>query len=273
MSEIKIDRLEIDENVSLSVYNESISINIKGLRKLAFVNYTKELLEMVKKARFRIPKTPKAIEDYKYLYSNEYKKYLHHMVFDYYFGEYISRKLNEQGYIIEHLDNDGFNCDISNLFVLKKVKNTYKGWHFDKESKEALPIIALKIYHIIENKTFQVTIFFNKTFTNVISNKIVDSIRLLYDYNYEIVLQDAEQILESIVNTGCINIDQWKKLYRFNDIEIKYAPEIELTEEEKKQEYGSLIFRDGKAHLLIGQSEESVGLINSIHYRKDWDIK
>lgn len=259
--------------MSLNVYNEKISINIKGLHKLAFVNYTEELYEMMKKARFRVPKTPEAIEKYAYLYSNEYKKYLHQIVYDCYFGEGIRKRLYKDGYIIEHLDNDGFNCDISNLYALKKIKNTYKGQYFDKESSKALPITALKIYHIIENQTFQITIFFNQTFTNDIFKKTLDSIRLLYHYNYEIVLQDAEQILESIVNTNHINLDQWKKLYRFNDIEIKHAPEIELTEEEKKQEYGSMIFRDGKAYLLIGQSEESVGLINSIHYKKDWNLK
>jgi len=205
MSEISIDRLDIDNKVSLSVHNNQIAINIDGLNKLAFTNYTEELFEIIKNAKFRIPDNSEAIKNYKYPYSNKYKKYLHQIVFDYYFGEDIRKKLYDSGYVIEHLDNDGFNCDISNLFVLKDVKNIYKGWHFDKERLKALPIIALKIYHIMENKTFQITIAFNQTFTNS-NNEVLDTIRLLYDYNYEIVLQDAEQILESIVNTGNINL-------------------------------------------------------------------
>lgn len=273
MSEIEIDRLQIDDKVSLSVYNGKISINIEGMNKLAFVNYTDELFEIIKNARFSVPDTPEKVEKYKYPYSNQYKKKLHQIVFDYYFGEENRKKAYELGYIIEHLDNDGFNCDMSNLFILKKVKNTYKGWNFDKEVKEAVPIIALKIYHILSNKTFQITIAFNQSFVNKKTGKALETIKLLYDYNYEIVLQDAEQILESIVNTGHININTWKELYRFKDIRETYCPEIELTDEEKKQGFGTLIFRDGQPYLLIGQSEESIGLMSSIPYDKDWDFK
>lgn len=77
MSEIQIDRLEISDNVYLSVYNRRISIAIKGTKKLAFINYTAELFEIIKKARFRVPDIPEKISNYKYPYSNEYKKTLH----------------------------------------------------------------------------------------------------------------------------------------------------------------------------------------------------
>lgn len=273
MSDIKIEQLQIDGNVSLSVYNDKISINIKGMKKLAFVNYTDKLFEIIKTARFRVPDTQEKIDKYDYPYSNEYKKKLHQIVFDYYFGEDFRKKAYDLGYIIEHLDNDGFNCDISNLFILKKIKNTYKGWNFDKQAKDALSIIALKIYHMLSNRTFQITIAFNQSFVNPSSKKELSTIRLLYDYNYEIVLQDAEQILESIIVTGTVNFEEWKELYRFKDIKIDYSPDIELTEEEKKQGYGTLIERNGEYYLIVGHSEESVGLINSIPYEKDWDFK
>jgi len=273
MTDIKIDRLQIDDNVSLSVYNEKIAISIKGMSKLAFVNYTDELFEIVKSAKFRVPCTSKQIESYKYPHSNEYKKDLHQIVFDYYFGEDIRKKAYGSGYIIEHLDNDGFNCDISNLFILKKVKNTYKGWNFDIEAQKALPVIGLRIYHILSNRTFQITIAFNQSFINFNSEKVLSTIKLLYDYNYEIVLQDAEQILESIIETGNVNFNSWKELYRYKDINISYQEDIKLTEDEKKQVCGTLIERNGKYFLLLGQSEDSIGLINSIPYEKDWDIK
>ncbi|MBA4507559.1 hypothetical protein H1057_05765 [Clostridium sporogenes] len=273
MDAANIDRIKINDEVSLRIYNDKISINIKGTDKLAFVNYTEELLEIIKNARFRVPETEKAIKEYKYLYSNEYKKTLHQIVIDYYFGEDFRKKLYESDYIIEHLDNDGFNCDISNLYFLKKIKNTYKGWYFDKEIVKAIPIMALKIYHIIENKTFQITIVFNQSFVNKTSEKILDTIKLLYEYNYDIVLQDAEQILETVVNSNYINFGEWEKLYRYNDIEINYAPEIQLTEEEKQQGYGTIIYREGIAHILLGQSEDSVGLMNSVPYKSNWDLK
>lgn len=48
------------------------------------------------------------------------KKYLHQIVFDYYFREDFRKKVYDLGYIIEHLDNDGFNCDISNYRATKR---------------------------------------------------------------------------------------------------------------------------------------------------------
>lgn len=273
MSSVRIEMIKIDDYVSLSVYDDKISIKIEGTKKLAFVNYTKELLEIIKSARFRIPDTPEKLAKYKYPYSNQYKKTLHQIVYDYYFGEDFRKKMYKSGYIIEHIDNDGFNCEISNLFILKKVINTYKGWNFDKNVKNALPILGLKIYHIMSNKTFQISIVFNRSFINPKSEKVLDTIKLLYDYDYEIVLQDAEQILKSITETNNINFKKWREMYRYKDIKISYAPDIELTEEEKKQENGTLIERDGKFYFKIGISDNSVGLVHSIPYDKNWDFK
>lgn len=270
---MSLEKLNEDENVVLSRCNDQIHINIKNTKKLAFVNYTDELIEIIKAAKFRIPSSTERIKEYKYPYSNAYNKTLHQIVFDYYFGEETRKDLYEKDYIIEHLDNNGFNCDISNLFVLKKVKNTYKGWNFDKEVQEAKPIIALRIYHIITNRTFQIVIAFNKAFCSEKTKKTLSTVKLLYNYNYEIVLQDAEQILETILNTGKINFNKWRELYRFNDIDIEYDPEIELSDQEKMQSPGTLIFRDGKAMLLIGQNENGIGLIDSVGFKMEWNLK
>src|SRR5690625_4549995 len=160
------------------------------MKKLAFVDYTPEMYDLSRNARFRIPDTEEAKENYKYPYSNEYKKTLHQISFDYYFGEEFRKLAYSKGYIIEHLDNDGFNCLISNLFLLKKIKNTYKGWNFDKIVDNSKYIAALTIYHILENRTFQITIAFNELYRNDHTGKSLGQVRLLYPYNYEIVLQD-----------------------------------------------------------------------------------
>ena len=268
-----IQNLQISKGVTISTLNNCISINIEGMSGLAFVDYSVEILELIKKARFRVPKTPDTRKKYKYPYSNEYGKTLHQMEFDYYFSEEQRLELYENNYIIEHLDNDGFNCQISNLYFLKDIKNTYKGWHLDKITKESLPVVAMKIYHIFENKTFQIVLFFNQSFINRVTSEHLETVKLLYDYNYEIVLQDAEQILESIIKTGAIKFDEWRRLYRFIDIRKTYYPKIELTEDEKKQGFGTIIWRDGKPLLLVGMDENSAGLVNSVPYEVDWNVE
>lgn len=261
-----------EEQVKLEVFNDKISINIIGMKKLAFVDYTPKMYDLIRNARFRIPKTEEAKEDYKYPYSNEYKKSLHQISFDYYFGEELRKEAYSKGYIIEHLDNDGFNCSVSNLFLLKKIKNTYKGWNFDKVVENTKQIAALTIYHVLENKTFQITIAFNESYRNSHTRKTLEQIRLLYPYNYEIVLQDAEQIIEAISNRENINFERWKEVYRYKDIRIEYAPELQLTEDEKQQPPGSLIFRDGHYYMLVGKTDNSIGLTTSIPYDKNWNI-
>jgi hypothetical protein len=264
--------MDKEEQVTLEVWNDKISINIMGMKKLAFVDHTPEMYDLIKNARFRIPETEEAKEYYKYPYSKEYKKTLHQISFDYYFGEELRREAYSKNYIIEHLDNDGFNCSISNLFLLKKIKNTYKGWNFDKVVENSKHIAALRIYHVLENRTFQITIAFNELYHNDHIGKSLEKIRLLYPYNYEIVLQDAEQIIEAISNRENINFERWKEIYRFKDIRIKYAPELQLTEEEKQQPPGSLVIRDGHYYFIVGKTDTGVGLITSIPYDKNWNI-
>lgn len=264
--------MDKEDRVTLEVWNDTISINIIGMKKLAFVDYTPEMYDLIKNARFRIPDTEEAKENYKYPFSNEYKKTLHQISFDYYFGEELRKEAYCKDYIIEHLDNDGFNCSISNLFLLKKIKNTYKGWNFDKVVDNSKHIAALTIYHVLENRTFQITIAFNELYRNNHIGKSLEKIRLLYPYNYEIVLQDAEQIIEAISNRENINFERWEEIYRFKDIRIEYATELQLTEEEKQQPRGSSVIRDGLYYLLIGKTDTSVGLITSIPYDKNWNI-
>ena len=269
----KIENLSIGRGVSISTMNDTIAINIKGMKKLALVDYSEEMLEIIIKARFRVPRTEETREGYKYPYSNECGKTLHQIAFDHMFSEEFRKELYDKNFIIEHLDNDGFNCVGSNLFFLLKVKNTYKGWHFDKITRDFVKTVSMRIYHIQENQTFQIVLCFNEVFINNITRESLAVIKLLYPYNYEIVLQDAEQIIESIIKTRQVKTSEWKDLYRFKDIIFEHFPQIEYTEEEKKIPYGGIIWRDGVPMIKVGSDEQSFGLMISTPYDKNWDIK
>lgn len=67
--------------------------------------------------------------------------------------------------------------------------------------------------------------------------------------------------------------DEWRRLYRFIDIRKTYYTNIELTEDEKKQGFGTIIWRDGKPLLLVGMDENLVGLVNSVPYDVDWNVE
>lgn len=110
------------------------------------------------------------------------------------------------GMIIEHLNIDGFDCQISNLYFLKKIRNTYKGMNFDKESEKAIPIIAMKVFHIIKNDTFQMTIGFNSECKELGSGRPIQSVKFLYKCDYWLVIQNAEMILEHFLSTRKFNL-------------------------------------------------------------------
>ncbi len=74
--------------------------------KLSFVNYSDEMFSIIKSARFRVPDTPEQIDKYKYPHSNEYKKDLHQIVFDYYFKKQMVPGSTDRqlfAYIIRYL--------------------------------------------------------------------------------------------------------------------------------------------------------------------------
>lgn len=110
---IKLDK------VLLSVKKDVIEIYFEGIERCAIVDYSAEMADLLMKARFRVPATEEARQAYKFPYSNAYKKTLHQMVFDFYFGEEKRKNLYKNKYTIKHQDGDGFNCRILNLYFSK----------------------------------------------------------------------------------------------------------------------------------------------------------
>lgn len=253
--------------IIFKIYKENDRIYLKpeDVDKLAYTNYSDELWQIINDTNWTITKDKN--NEPKYLLSNKFNKTLHQIVIDHFFGESVRKQAYEAGMIIEHLNNNGFDCMISNLYFLIKIKNTYKGWYFDKLAEESIDIIALRIFHIMENHTFQITIAFNQPFVNK-ANEGINTLKFLYDYDYCEVLQDAESMLESIVSTKQFSIDKFKQKYRFKDYKIELAPKIELTEEEKTLQAGNIIWRNGVPYIIQGDTTRF--RIESASYEKDW---
>lgn len=107
------------DKVLLSVKKEVIEIYFDGIEDCAIVDYSPEMVDLLMQARFRVPATEKSRQAYKYPYANAYKKTLHQMVFDFYFGEDKRKNLYKNRYTIKHQDGNGFNCRILNLTFSK----------------------------------------------------------------------------------------------------------------------------------------------------------
>lgn len=249
------------------VANDRIYFKSEYANKLGYTNYEEELWQQIKHRKWHPTKNSKG--QYKYIQSQD--RSLHQVVIDFYFGEEVRLEAYKNKYIIEHLDNDGFNCEISNLYFLLDVRNTYKGWYFDKKVVESLPIVAMSIFHIIDNHTFQISIGFNAAFVNGQTGKYIQNLKLLYNCDYWTVLQDAERMLDEIVMNSSFGLASFKKMYRFNDYKITYCPELELTEEEKSLPSGSAILRDGEVYILNKGEFEKFHILKP-YYEKEWNV-
>lgn len=98
----------------------------------------------------------------------------------------------------QQLANDGFNCCINNLCFLIEDENKAKGMTVDKLSKEKSHI-ALSLYKDFSTGLIQISVFFNyPAITKIEGLKkpaMIDLAHLLYDVEYEMVLNDARTIL------------------------------------------------------------------------------
>ena len=86
------------------------------------------------------------------------------------------------------------------------------------------------------------------------------AILLLYDCDYSIVINDAENILRLYETEGRIDIS---KTYAC-DVKIRKAIDINLTEKEKNS---AIVMRDGVSYLVLGTEK---AYLNSVHYEKGW---
>lgn len=133
-----------------------------------------------------------------YLYSNKLKKYLHIYIMRKWYGDKCYEKMSSEDYVVDHMDNNGYNCCINNLCFLTNDENKAKGMTVDKLSKEKV-YLALSLYKDFSTQLYQMTLFFNYSAVAKISKlrspAVIELAYLLYDREYELILNDARKVL------------------------------------------------------------------------------
>lgn len=133
-----------------------------------------------------------------YLYSNALETYLHIFIMKKWYGEDKYEQMKAEGYVVDHMDNNGHNCCINNLCFLVEDENKAKGMTVDKLSKDKSHI-ALTLYKDFDTGLIQISVFFNYPATAKIEGlerpAVIEMAYLLYDAEYEMVLNDARTIL------------------------------------------------------------------------------
>jgi hypothetical protein len=100
----------------------SITILRKKYNVLAFTSFSEDILETIK---------------YQLGGYMESKKYgsLHKHVMALKYGEHVIREEYDNNFVIDHINNNGFNCMYTNLDIVSRNLNTAGGLTYDQERK------------------------------------------------------------------------------------------------------------------------------------------
>mgnify|MGYP003430496575 CR=1 FL=1 len=195
-----------------------------------------------------------------YLYNEKLGGYLHIYIMKKWYGDEMYEQMKAEGYIVDHMDNDGHNCRIDNLFFLLENENKAKGFTVDMYSEERTHI-ALTLFRDFDTKHFQITIVFNypaiAKISTIESPVLIDLVYLLYDRDYPEVINDARTILYEYKRD--YNFDPEKLHHSDFHIEGSYGVPIkkEIYDEFIKGEHGHTVcFIDRKMPIFGWKVEE-----------------
>ena len=133
----------------------------------------------------------------KYFY-NAKLGYLHRYIMEKWYTKEVLDTMTTENFVVDHMDGDGFNCNINNLCFLSRNENVAKGNTLDIECKDT-EYIALKMFKDFYTDLIQITIFFNYPAKLILDGleraAVAELAFLLYDDDYRIVINDARSIM------------------------------------------------------------------------------
>ncbi|RHW38221.1 hypothetical protein D1B33_04860 [Lysinibacillus yapensis] len=236
----------------LYVENERIYFHDKEQNILGYTDFKEKLWADVQSVNWKISwgKTRKNGKRKGYIgtSSSKFGKYkkLHQLVMLHWYGKEAIEEAYEKDFIVEHMDNDSFNCCIDNLSFAPDNVNKAKGLTYDIERIEAIPIVAVNMYKDFDTQKFQITVGFNSPVVQKTENgfEYVNALKLVYENDFRRTLLDAQEILYEMVNNGLLDTS---KLHHLN---YKVEKAI-LTVLQEGEENASMIQRNGEWLLVF----------------------
>lgn len=251
-------------------HEDTIFINREGWDRLGFATYREDYYDELTNATWTKKNSPNSTNSYLF---NTQLGLLHRFMMTKWYGEEMMREMDKRGWIVDHLNNDGMDCRISNLEFLAQNHNTAKGQTYDVESHKMIPHLAVNIFKDFSTGNYQITIGFNDSVYQIDpgtgKKKFINAIYLLYKADYRIVILDAERILLKYNTEHPFTLAGLS----FVDCKVEYSLDIELSEEELHEianNKRSMIIRDGKPLLVLGGGSNTK--LVSVAYKEGWDI-
>ena len=252
-----------DKMIITNVGNQ-IALNRKTWKgKTAYISNYPGLLDAV--CRYTWTYTS---DKHPYLRSSVLGITLYKFVLEFLYGKENLKTMLSNSNIIEHLDNDGFNCTYENLHIISEDWNKAKAFSLDKMNAEAkadeklhIPSLISDVYYSHENKYFQLQIFFNK---NLVRNEETQQIVESFIFQYS----DFKSLFRDWMYCYKCRKTELFDVTKFDPINsyVRYANLVELTDEEKD---ATFVQRDGKLSLILrtDPTKENIAFMSHIPFQ------
>lgn len=247
---------------TFEIVNGNIHIFRDGWNKLAEVTYREDYYEELTSITWT--------QDKGYI-KNSKLGLLHRYMMEKWYGKEMLEDMTARNWVVDHMNNNGFDCRICNLEFLPSRHNVAKGQILDVESDEMRHHIALNIFKDFTTGLYQISIGFNDNiyFWNAKTkeSRPINTLYLLYDCDYKLVIYDAEGILSKYQIERKFSLDK----LNFVDYKCEYPPEIQFTEQELDEIVNGnrcCIERDGQLYFVLGKHN----WIHSAHYKEGWEL-
>lgn len=226
----------MNSNIIFKEHGNEVPFFKKGWESVAQIDNIPEIVEMVKNSNW--------IENNGYLYSNQYKKYLHRLVMEVFVGEEVLEEYTKIGYVVDHLNNsEPYNCCIDNLHLLPARINKAKGFTVDQDV-ENIRLTAGIGFYILSNSEYQMSIGFNSLTRLCIGEKWVNVSAVYINFDcFEKCFVAAQTILMALKKNENFNLNHLKA----TKWEYKETVSLEVTKEELRNK-ANIFVRDGKVY-------------------------
>lgn len=201
----------------------------------------------------------KSVAKGRYLYSSTLKRSLHQVVMAHWYGEDAFAESRKRGFIVEHHNNEGFDCQISNLSFAPDRINKSKAFTYDQDRLDVMSKMAVNFYKDFKSQRYQITIGFNKSHYLVIpkQNKAINvtAIYLLYNDDFYRTLTDATTLIHEMRMYGQVKLSN----LRYEKMQYEEAILVEL---EPGKEDALFFEHEGKFVIRLGTERAIINAIS-----------
>ena len=221
------------------------------MKGLGYTDFDEELFAKVKAVNWSVTKG-------RFLFSSKLQRSLHQVVMAHWYGEEAFSESRVRGFIVEHHNNEGFDCQISNLSFAPERINKSKAFTYDQDRLEVMSKMAVNFYKDFKTGRYQITIGLNKPHYIVYpeQNKAINvtALYLLYNDDFFRTLTDATTLIHEMRMYGQV------KLSNLRHEELQYEEAI-LVELEPGKEDALFFEHEGKFAIRLGTEHAVINAI------------